>query len=151
MDAPLQEEPNPLCALAPLYILVVDDDPLIASIAADHFAALGLRVTCVDNGVDALREMEAELPDLVLCDRKMPQMSGAELLEEIRRRGPEWQSVVFVFVTSLVDRRDRYAMMPLHPDGYLCKPIDFVKDDLLIASILQAKRQSTTRTAVSAP
>lgn len=150
MDAPLQEEQNPLCGLAPLHILVVDDDPLIASIATDHFAALGLRVTCVDNGVDALRMMETELPDLVLCDRKMPHMSGAELLEEIRRRGPKWQSVAFVFVTSLVDRRDRYAMMPLHPDGYLCKPIDFDRDDLLIASILRAKRESTTRTEASA-
>lgn len=131
---------NPLGAFAPLRILVVDDDPLIAQIAVDHYQALELEVDSAQNGVEALAKMEAQLPDLVLCDRKMPEMSGAELLEAIRGRGPEWQRMVFIFVTALVDRRDHYAMMPLHPDGYICKPIDFAKEDWLLASILKRKR-----------
>lgn len=133
-------EGNSLCALAPLRVLVVDDDPLIAQVTADFFGAQGHRVECANDGGEALRKMEAGLPDLVLCDRKMPNISGADLLEEIRRRGPEWQAVAFVFVTALVDRRDRYAMMPLKPDGYVCKPIDFAKEDALLAGILLKKR-----------
>lgn len=88
-------EQNPLAALAPLHILVVDDDPLIACIAADHFAALGLRVTCANNGIEALREMELALPDLILCDRRMPDMSGAESLQEAALS--RHQSTAFTF------------------------------------------------------
>lgn len=135
---------NPLMAMAPVRLLVVDDDSLIASLAVDYYRALGLTVDSAQNGAEALQKMEVELPDLVLCDRKMPEMSGPELLEIIRSRGPDWQQMAFVFVTALNDRRDRYAMMPLHPDGYLCKPIDFAKEDHTLANILQKKRQSAT-------
>jgi CheY-like chemotaxis protein len=132
---------NPLQAFIPLRVLVVDDDALITEVVVDHYRALGFAVDSAANGAEALKKMELELPDLVLCDRKMPEMSGPELLEIIRGRGPEWQKMAFVFVTALNDRRDRYAMMPLHPDGYLCKPIDFAKEDRLLASILKTKRQ----------
>lgn len=134
-------EENPLKAFAPLRILVVDDDAMIASVVVDHYRELGFDVDAATDGADALRKMEAQLPDLVLCDRKMPNMSGPELLENIRGRGPEWQQMAFVFVTALNDRRDRYAMMPLHPDGYVCKPIDFAKEDRLLAAMLRSKRQ----------
>lgn len=133
-------EQHPLRAFAPLNILVVDDDELIASVTADHYRALGFAVDCAANGAAALQRMEEKLPDLVLCDRKMPEMSGPELLEIIRSRGPEWQQMVFVFVTALNDRRDRYAMMPLRPDGYVCKPFDFATEDLKLARILEKKR-----------
>lgn len=132
---------HPLKAFAPLRILVVDDDALIARVAVDHYSEQGFEVDSASDGAEALRKMEVRLPDLVLCDRKMPNMTGPELLENIRSRGPEWQQVTFVFVTALNDRRDRYAMMPLHPDGYVCKPIDFAKEDRLLAGILRAKRQ----------
>lgn len=133
---------NPLKAFSPLRILVVDDDALISRVVVDHYSALGFDVDSAVNGAEALKKMEQQLPDLVLCDRKMPEMSGPELLENIRGRSPEWQRVAFVFVTALNDRRDRYAMMPLHPDGYLCKPIDFAKEDRLLAGILKTKRQA---------
>ena len=134
-------EEHPLKAFTPLHILIVDDDPLIACIAVDHYSSLGFTVESAQDGAEALAKMEQKRPDLVLCDRKMPQMSGPELLETIRSRGPEWQQMVFIFVTALDDRRDRYAMMPLHPDGYICKPIDFTKEDRLVASIIRKKRQ----------
>jgi len=133
-------EDNSLANLGALYFLVVDDDPLITCVIAAHFSSLGIEVEAVSNGADALRKMEARLPDLVLCDRKMPEMSGSALLEEIRNRGPEWQRVPFIFVTGLTDRRDRYAMLPLHPDGYITKPVDFEKEDPVIAKILRDKR-----------
>src|SRR5689334_2876657 len=107
-------EDNALASLGALYFLIVDDDPLMVCVAVEHFRSLGIEVEAVSNGADALRKMEVRLPDLVLCDRRMPEMSGSALLEEIRDRGPEWQRVAFIFVTGLVDRRDRYAMMPLH-------------------------------------
>jgi CheY-like chemotaxis protein len=131
---------NPLQAFTPLRILVVEDDPLVRSLVVDHYQTLGFAVDTAENGASALEKMEEQRPDLVLCDRKMPVMSGAELLEIVRMRGPEWQQMVFVFVTALDDRRDRYAMLPLRPDGYICKPIDFLREDAMLAGLLGKKR-----------
>jgi CheY-like chemotaxis protein len=130
---------NPLCIYPPLSILFVDDDPLITSIVVDHYTELGFRVSTACNGEEALRMLEQELADIILCDRRMPVMSGADLIEAIRERGPEWQKPVFVFVTALRDRRDRYAMMPSHPDGFIFKPLDFARDDLRLAEILKKR------------
>lgn len=132
---------NPLLPFVPGRILVVDDDPMMTEIAADHFSAIGFTVDCAASGSEALQLMEEKHPDLVLCDRLMPGMSGADVLEAVRQRGPEWQKMAFVFVTALTDRRDRYAMMPLRPDGYLCKPIDFARADDDLALILTTRRE----------
>lgn len=131
---------NPLARFAPLHILVVDDDAFLAELAADHYREIGCRVELASDGKQALAMMEKEKPDLVLCDRRMPELSGAGLLETIRARDAEWQKIAFVFVTGLTDHRDRFAMLELRPDGYLCKPIDFAKEDAELARILDRKR-----------
>lgn len=129
-----------LQSFAPLHILVVDDDPMIAEILCAHYSALGFSVEAVSNGQSGLQAMELRLPDLVLCDRMMPVLSGADLLQAVRNRGDAWRAVIFVFLTSMTDRRDRYAMMPLHPDGYLHKPIDFELADQILAEILKDRQ-----------
>ena len=130
---------NPLRAYSNLSILFVDDDPLTTSIVVDHYAELGFRISTACNGEEALRMLEQKLVDIILCDRKMPVMSGSDLIEAIRERGPEWQKPVFVFVTALNDRRDRYAMLPYNPDGFIFKPLDFARDDLRLAQILKER------------
>lgn len=134
---------NPLAKWAPLHVLIADDDPFMAELSADHYQGLGLSVDIAANGQQALALMEQRRPDLVLCDRRMPEMSGADLLEIVRARDADWQKIVFVFVTGLVDHRDRFAMMNLHPDGYLCKPIDFAEADHELGRILARKRGAT--------
>ena len=131
---------NPLAAYAPLNIMIVDDDPFLAELSADHYRGLDFQVDVASDGNAALAMMEARLPDLVLCDRKMPELSGSALLEIIRSRDAAWQKMVFVFVTGLTDHRDRFAMLDLHPDGYLCKPINFTRDDAELARFLARKR-----------
>lgn len=131
---------NPLQDFSPLRILIVEDEPMLAEMAADHYRDLGHEVEVAANGKDALACIVRRRPDIVFCDRRMPEMSGAELLENVRARGEEWAQVVFVFATGLNDRRDRYAMLPLKPDAYFCKPIDFEAADRTLAEILRKRR-----------
>jgi DNA-binding response OmpR family regulator len=131
---------NPLARFAPMHVLIVEDDLFLAELSADHYRGLGFSVEIAADGKKALAAMEARLPDVVLCDRRMPEMSGAALLETVRARDAAWQKVAFVFVTGLTDHRDRFAMLDLHPDGYLCKPIDFAVADVDLARILEKKR-----------
>lgn len=131
-----------LKSFAPLHMLVVDDDAMAREVLTDHYKQYGFTVDAAADGAAALAAIEARKPDLILCDRVMPTMSGAELLDVVRKRGAEWQDILFVFITALTDRRDRYAMMPLHPDAYLNKPIMFNEADRTLAELLQKKRGS---------
>lgn len=128
-----------LRTFAPRRLLIVDDDPMTCEILSDHYSALGFTVELADNGTSALLAVERQRPDIILCDRIMPNGSGAELLSEIRARGSEWQSLVFLFVTSLSSHRDRFAMLDLKPDGYIIKPIDFNVVDTRLVDILRSR------------
>lgn len=136
-----------LHAFAPLRILIVEDDPLLADMACDHYRSQGHHVNSAANGREALAYMERERPDIVICDRRMPEMSGAELLENVRARGEAWASVIFAFATGLTDRRDRYAMLPLGPDAYFCKPLDFTQADRELARLVRMRRNGAQASA----
>ncbi len=71
-------------------ILFVDDEKNIRDVMAAILTVAGYDVTTAEDGFDALLQMSgAVLPDLVISDLNMPQMSGFELLSVIRRRFPQ--------------------------------------------------------------
>ncbi len=67
-----------------LDVLVVDDDPAIASILRDLLEAEALRVAVAHDGLDGLRISRTSPPRLVLTDLMMPRMSGEELASALR-------------------------------------------------------------------
>jgi CheY-like chemotaxis protein len=69
-------------------ILIVDDDPAVCFSLSQVFRSLGYAVRTAEGGFDALREMNARRPDILLSDLNMPLMSGFELLSIARRRFP---------------------------------------------------------------
>lgn len=119
-------------------ILVVEDDIAVRGVLCEFLQMEGHDVRCAENGREAQAQLERSRPDIVFCDRRMPVMSGYELLEWIRSQHPEWTDLSFVFLTALSDRRDRYAVSVLAPDGYLTKPIDFTELRTMLAELPQA-------------
>jgi CheY-like chemotaxis protein len=105
-------------------ILVIEDDEALRDDLAELLGAAGFAVEVAADGPSGLRRLLGSPPDLVLCDRVMPQMSGQELLEIVRRERPDLRAMPFVFLTALNDVRDRHAIDGLAPTLYLGKPID---------------------------
>ena len=69
-------------------LLIVDDfEPLRAALW-EFFGESGYRARCAQDGVSALREIRQEVPDIVLSDLNMPDMSGFEFLSVVRHRFP---------------------------------------------------------------
>src|SRR4051812_40803147 len=106
-------------------ILCVEDDPETASLVAEALTELGYRVELASDGEIGFARIVAERPDLVLCDVRMPRMSGFELLEKVSAAGPAFARLPFVFLTALEDRENQLAGRRLGADDYLTKPVDF--------------------------
>jgi|SRR6266513_1173145 len=107
---------------APLHrILVVDDEPDITALVAYHLAKAGYRVITATNGKDALQTARDERPDLVVLDLMLPDVSGYDVLAELRRRD-ETREIGILLLTARQKEADRVRGLTLGADDYLLKP-----------------------------
>ena len=72
-----------------MHILLVDDDPAVRDSVAMVLLDAGFTVEQAENGMDAMRRLERQVPDLVITDILMPQKEGIECIREIRSLAPE--------------------------------------------------------------
>ncbi len=108
---------------APFRILTVDNEPSITTSLKYVFAGPRFEVLSVDSGAAALARLEAaDHPyDLLIVDQKMPNLTGLELVDEIRKRGLPGEIIVLsAHVSSEI--REAYERMNVH--AILPKPFD---------------------------
>lgn len=116
-------------------ILIIDDESGLRDLLAEDLSAQGYRPIMAENGQEGFDAILQNEPDLVICDRAMPYMSGFELLTRLRGSFPQYRKMPFIFLTALADERDEVAALDLLPTAYLTKPVDF---DRLHRTIKQA-------------
>ena len=103
------------------HILVVDDDPAIRDVVADILEMSDYRVQTANNGAEALAQIRADQPAVVLLDLMMPVMDGWEFLR--RCRNVDKCARVPVAVMSAA-RDVAAAASELGAQAYLTKPFD---------------------------
>jgi DNA-binding response OmpR family regulator len=103
-------------------ILVVDDEEVVRESFALYLEPVGYAVRTVDSGEAALAAVDDDV-DVVLLDRRMPDRSGDEVLEEIRARNVDCQ----IALVTAVD--PDFDIVTIDCDDYLVKPVD--RDDLV--------------------
>jgi DNA-binding response OmpR family regulator len=106
-----------------LRILAVDDEPSIAACLSLIFERPRYELTSASNGNDALARLSAgPVPyDVVITDNEMPQVSGVELVRELRERSFRGKIIVLSgYLTN--ETREAYAQMKV--DAILDKPFD---------------------------
>lgn len=109
--------------MARFRILTVDNEPSITTSLKYIFAGPRFEVSSVESGEAALARLEAadEPYDLVIVDQKMPNLTGLELVDEIRRRGIPGKIIVLSAHLS-EEIRQAYERMDVH--AILPKPFD---------------------------
>ncbi len=117
-------------------ILLVDDEASLREMMVDELTVQGHDVVEASNGEDGLKKFLEHEPDMVLCDRAMPVMSGYDFLSRLRGAYPQYNEVPFVFMTALTDPRDKEAVSHLNASGYIEKPVDFGELERTIAKLL---------------
>jgi signal transduction histidine kinase/ActR/RegA family two-component response regulator len=112
-------------ALAPEWqrrrVLVVDDVPTNRAALAALLQPVGFLVDEAVDGLDAIRCLEAQAPDLILLDDHMPRMSGTEFLRWLRAR-PERRALPVIAVTASAFAEDARRLVAAGADAHVSKP-----------------------------
>ncbi len=106
-------------------ILVADDDPQLLRLVTRNLQFEGYEVLPASDGQQALEQIEAQRPDLVLLDVMMPKMDGFSVCHRVR----EFSAVPIILVTARGQEQDKIRGLDLGADDYLTKP--FSVDELL--------------------
>src|SRR6266702_2782760 len=125
-------------------ILTADDDPQLLRLVSRNLELEDYDVLTASDGKQALEQIEAHAPDLVLLDVMMPKMDGFTVCQRVR----EFSSVPIIIVTARGQDEDKVRGLDLGADDYLTKP--FSVDELLArvrAVLRRAQFASSDRSA----
>jgi len=108
-------------------ILLVDDEYEFVTTLAERLTLRGIAVRTAFSGEEALRMIEAEQPQAVVLDVRMPDISGLVVLQQIKTRYPR---VRVILLSAQASTRDGIEGMRLGAVDYLVKPVNI--DDLVL-------------------
>jgi CheY-like chemotaxis protein len=106
-------------------LLLAEDNPLVRDLIAKALEPF-CEVIVADDGGDALLKVIDELPDVILCDYKMPGLNGRQLFEKLRGREATRQ-IPFLFMASRADIEERLRPLVDGVEDFIAKPF-LVKD-----------------------
>jgi DNA-binding response OmpR family regulator len=115
-------------------VLIVDDEPRILKFLNIKLKASGYEVITANSGVEALAQVQAQEPDLLVLDVLMPGIDGFETLKQIRA----FSSVPVIILSAKEANVDKIKGLKLGADDYLAKPFN---PDELVARIEAVRRR----------
>ena len=120
-------------------VLIVEDEPDIRGLLAFHLEREGYQVFKSNNGADALRQVRARPPDLVLLDPMLPEMDGLEVCRRLRQ-DPATAPLPIVMLTAKGEEVDRVLGLELGADDYIVKPFSPREVVARIRAVLRRSR-----------
>jgi len=119
-------------------ILLVDADPRSMRVVEVSLRKAGYNVACVEDGQAALEVVEAQVPDLVICDTKLPKLDGYGLVRRLKDK-PDYATIPIIFLATQRSVEDKIRGLELGVEDYLTKPI-FVRELLARVNVVLARR-----------
>lgn len=117
-------------------ILVVDDEPDLLELVRVNLAQAGFEVTTAEDGREALAQVRRSLPELIVLDLMLPDVSGTEVCRRLRA-DPETESVPIIMLTARADEVDRVVGLELGADDYVTKPFSPRELALRVRAVLR--------------
>jgi len=118
-------------------LLLVDDDAAVLRAIGDYFERIGYEVWRDATGQDAMETFHRVRPDVVLLDVHLPDASGLDVLERLRREG-----AAVILLTGQGDIETAVKAMQLGAENFLTKPVDMTHLSAAIARVAEKTRLS---------
>jgi two-component system cell cycle response regulator DivK len=106
-------------------ILVVEDNDLNRRLFCDVLKANGFEVEPVADGLEAIAAALAFVPSLVIMDIQLPNVSGLELIAQMKR-DPMLRPIPVLAVTAYAGKGDEERIRDAGAEGYLAKPVSIM-------------------------
>lgn len=101
-------------------ILLVEDDVFVSDVYQTKLKQEGFDVVSAENGAEAMKKLEAAVPDIILLDIIMPYMDGKEVLARLKK-SEKWKNIPVIILTNLSQRDDVEEILQKGADDYLIK------------------------------
>lgn len=122
-------------------VLIVEDTPENMYALQRVFKHEGFEIIEASNGLEAIEKSEAEIPDLILMDMRLPGLSGYEAAERIHQSAP---AIPIVAITADALPGDRERCLDLGCAAYFSKPIRYREIINTVKEILESAPESST-------
>jgi len=123
-------------------VLVVDDEDGIRQALTRFLTRLGYQVRAAANGAEALEQQAAHHPQAMLCDIRMPEMSGVELLPKVLAQDAD---LAIIMLTAIDEPRTAIECLKLGAYDYLIKPVDLEELELSLQHALRQRQLEVDR------
>ena len=117
------------------HIVVVEDDPEMSRALALNLTARGYQVTIATAGTEALNEVAAAMPDVIVLDLGLPDLDGMDIIKAIR----SYSRTPIVVLSGRTSSLDKVDALEAGADDYVTKPFDVNE---LVARLRAATRRA---------
>src|SRR6058998_3445880 len=123
-------------------VLVVDDEDGIRQALTRFLTRLGYQVRAAANATEALKYVGADHPQAMLCDIRMPETSGVELLPKVLAQDPD---LAVIMLTAIDEPRTAIECLKLGAYDYLIKPVDLDELEVSLTNALRRRQLEIDR------
>ncbi len=123
-------------------VLVVDDEEGIRKALERFLTRLGYQVAAAANATEAMERLAADHPQTMLCDIRMPEISGVELLPKVLAQDPD---LAVIMLTAIDEPRTAIECLKLGAYDYLIKPVDLEELELALQHALRQRQLELDR------
>ncbi|HKA58535.1 MAG TPA: response regulator [Gemmatimonadales bacterium] len=134
--------PAPAPSPSGTTVLVVDDEEGIRQALGRFLSRLGYQILAAANAADALAHVTSAHPQAMLCDIRMPETSGVDLLPKVLALDPD---LAVVMLTAIDEPRTAIECLKLGAFDYLIKPVDLEELELALQHALRKRQLEVDR------
>lgn len=133
----------PMASQSSELILIIDDTPANLDVISDTLTDAGFEVAIARTGERALKQLQHQLPDLILLDVMMPGISGFEVCRQLKADA-RTQDIPILFMTALSDTGNKVKGFELGAVDYITKPFQEVEVLARVRTHLQLRKLART-------
>jgi response regulator RpfG family c-di-GMP phosphodiesterase len=123
-------------------VLVVDDDDMVRGAISRYLQRTGFDITQASDGAQALQQLEERTFEAVLCDIRMPGMTGVELLPKVLAKDPD---LAVLMLTAVGDPESAIGCLRVGAADYLVKPVELEELQHALRSALRKRELEVER------
>ena len=123
-------------------VLLVEDEPAQREVLAYNLEAEGFRVVQAANGEEGMMLVDEEVPDIIILDWMMPELSGIEVCRRLKLR-PETRAIPIIMLSARAEEVDKIRGLETGADDYVIKPYSVLELMARARAQLRRVRPST--------